>query len=128
MHCSFFLIQLLKYEKGCDYMEIQYEIIGQRIKQRRKELHIKQMEMAEHIEISNNHMSSIENGREKPSLEILLRICEYLDVTPDYLLLGNMHADNVPKNIMERLRACDPYDLLVIQDIIEAFIERRRAR
>lgn len=109
-------------------MEIQYEIIGQRIKQRRKELHIKQMEMAEHIDISNNHMSSIENGREKPSLEILLRICEYLDVTPDYLLLGNMHADDVPKNIMERLRSCDSYDLLVIQDIIEVFIERRRAR
>ena len=31
---------------------------------RRKELHIKQAELAETLEISNNHMSSIENGRQ----------------------------------------------------------------
>ena len=37
-------------------------------------------------------MSSIENGRQKPSLDIFIRICDLLNVTPDYLLLGSMHA------------------------------------
>lgn len=107
-------------------MEIQYEIIGKRIRLRRKELHIKQADMAEYLDISNNHMSSIENGRQKPSLEILLRICDYLEVTPDYLLLGNMHADDIPQNIMDSLRICDTRDLSTIYGIIELFVERNQ--
>ena len=58
----------------------QYIIMGNRIKLRRKELRIKQSELAEKLDISNNHISSIENGREKPSLDILLKICEELCV------------------------------------------------
>ena len=69
--------------------------MGNRIKLRRKELHIKQSELAERLDISNNHISSIENGREKPSLDMFLKICEELKVTPDYLLLGNVHANNI---------------------------------
>ena len=37
--------------------------MGNRIKLRRKELRIKQSELAEKLDISNNHISSIENGR-----------------------------------------------------------------
>ena len=107
-------------------MEIQYEVIGQRIKQRRKELHITQQEMAEHLDISNNHMSSIENGRQKPSLETLLQICDFLKVTPDYLLLGNMHADDVPRDIMDGLRICSSPDLMFFRDMLELFIERNQ--
>lgn len=48
--------------------------MGNRIKIRRKELRIKQAELAEQLNISNNHMSSIENGRQKPSLDIFLHL------------------------------------------------------
>lgn len=41
----------------------QYQEMGRRISQRRKELHIKQSTLAEQLGISNNHLSSIENGR-----------------------------------------------------------------
>lgn len=81
-------------------LDIQYELIGNRIKLRRKELKIKQSELAELINISNNHMSSIENGSEHPSLERFLLICDFLKVTPDYLLLGNIHGNNVPQSII----------------------------
>lgn len=97
-------------------MEIQYELIGKRIQSRRKELHIKQADMAEYLNISNNHMSSIENGRQKPSLEILLHICDFLKVTPDYLLLGNMHADDIPQDIMDGLRICSSPDLMLFRE------------
>ena len=72
--------------------------MGNRIKIRRKELRIKQAELAERLNISNNHMSSIENGRQKPSLDIFIQICNLLNVTPDYLLLGSMHAYNIPQD------------------------------
>ena len=40
----------------------QYKEIVQNIRTRRKELHMKQSELAEKISVSNNHMSAIENG------------------------------------------------------------------
>lgn len=48
-------------------MDFQYRDMGLRIKARRKELKIKQAELAEVLDISNNHMSSIESGKQKPS-------------------------------------------------------------
>ncbi|MCM1467657.1 MAG: helix-turn-helix domain-containing protein [Alistipes sp.] len=105
-------------------MEFQYCEMGKRIKIRRRELNIKQAELAEALEISNNHMSSIENGRQKPSLDIFVNICIRLDVTPDYLLLGSMHACNIPQNIADKLQLCNPPDVKLATDIIELLIER----
>ena len=77
--------------------------MGKRIKLRRNELKIKQAELAETLGISNNHMSSIETGKERPSMEVFINICEELKVTPDYLLLGTMHANDIPQNIIKRI-------------------------
>lgn len=97
-------------------MEFQYKEMGIRIKVRRKELKIKQAELAETLEISNNHMSSIENGRQKPSLDTFIGICRCLNVTPDYLLLGTMHAYNIPQDILDKLRLCSQSDIELARD------------
>lgn len=68
-------------------MNNQFIEMGKRIKLRRNELKIKQAELAETLGISNNHMSSIETGKERPTMEVFINICEELKVTPDYLLL-----------------------------------------
>lgn len=95
---------------------------------RRKELHIKQAELAETLEISNNHMSSIENGRQKPSLDTFIRLCDCLNVTPDYLLLGSMHAYNLPQDILDKLRLCSQEDIILARDFIELFVKRNRKK
>lgn len=100
--------------------------MGNRIKLRRKELHIKQSELAEKLNISNNHISSIENGREKPSLDILLKICNKLQVTPDYLLLGNIHANDIPQNIIDGLRLCNADDIELARQFIELLVNRNK--
>jgi len=98
--------------------------MGSRIKIRRIELRIKQAELAERLNISNNHMSSIKNGRQKPSLDIFIQICNLLNVTPDYLLLGNMHAYNIPKDIIDKLRLCNQSDIELAGDFIELLVKR----
>ena len=105
-------------------MDFQYSEMGNRIKIRRKELRIKQAELAEALEISNNHMSSIENGRQKPSMDICIGICRHLNVTPDYLLLGTMHAYNVPQDILDKLRLCNQSDIELAKDFIELLVKR----
>lgn len=95
---------------------------------RRKELHIKQAELAETLEISNNHMSSIENGRQIPSLDTFIRLCDCLNVTPDYLLLGSMHAYNLPQDILDKLRLCSQEDIILARDFIELLVKRNRKK
>ena len=98
--------------------------MGNRIKIRRKELRIKQAELAERLNISNSHMSSIENGRQKPSLDIFIQICNLLNVTPDYLLLGSMHAYNIPQDIIDKLRLCNQSGIELAGDFIELLVKR----
>ncbi|MGN0386300.1 MAG: helix-turn-helix domain-containing protein [Lachnospiraceae bacterium] len=105
-------------------MELDYVNLGERIAKRRKQVNIKQNVLAEQLNISNNYLSSIERGKEKPSLEILIKICNALNITPDYLIMGSMHSNNVPMRIIEGLRLCSDSDISLLQIIVEAMVER----
>lgn len=98
--------------------------MGTRIKIRRKELRMKQGELAELLGISNNHMSSIENGRQKPSMDTFISICVFLDVSPDYLLLGTMKAHNIPRDISDKLLLCSQKDIQLANEFIELLVMR----
>ncbi len=102
-----------------------YIDMGKRINIRRKELGYKQSQLAELLGISNNHMSSIENGIQKPSLDTFIEICTKLNVTPDYLLLGSMHAYNLPRNIYDKLLLCSESDQKLACDFIELLVVRK---
>lgn len=70
-------------------MYVDYKKIGIRIAQRRKEIKMKQNVLAKKkTNLSNNHISNIENGYSVPSIETFAKICNALNITPDYLLLG----------------------------------------
>lgn len=107
-------------------MNLQYVEMGKRISLRRKELNMSQNQLAEKLNISNNHISSIENGREKMSLDLFTKICNELQVTPDYLLLGSMHANDISQNIVDSLRLCRISDLEIIESIIQLYVNRNR--
>ena len=106
-------------------MHINLNAMGTRMKRRRKELKMSQAELAEKVNVSNNHISSIETGKQIPSLTTFVKICEQLDTTPDFLLLGSLHTDNLPKNIYDSLALCKKKDLPLIQDIVENFVSKR---
>ncbi|MGI5958591.1 MAG: helix-turn-helix domain-containing protein [Massiliimalia sp.] len=106
-------------------MEINAENLGQRIAKRRKSLKIKQHILAEKIGISNNYLSSIERGKDRPSLDVFVAICNVLKVTPDYLLLGTMHSNNVPQDIMEKLRLCSPRDVQIVSQLVEILVNQQ---
>lgn len=85
----------------------------------------KQNMLAERLDLSNNYLSSIERGKEKPSLEVIVNICNALQVTPDYLLMGNMYSNNVPQNIADGLRLCTKEDLSLLSVLIDHLVERQ---
>lgn len=72
-------------------MEQDYREIGRRVARRRRELGLKQAQVAEVVGISNNHMSAIERARSIPSVEVVIRLAVALDTTPDEFLVGTLH-------------------------------------
>lgn len=63
-------------------------MIGQRIKDRRKELHITQAQIKEATGISTGNLSEIENGHILPSSAALMSLSNILECSVDYLLFG----------------------------------------
>ena len=104
---------------------VSIENFGNNIKKRRKNLGIHQYELAERLDISPNHLSSLETGKTKPSFDLLCRLCVELNVSPDYLMLGSMHSNNVPQNIIDKLKLCSSDTLYTVDGIIDILIERQ---
>lgn len=95
---------------------------GSRIQKRRKALNMQQSELAEKLDISTNHLSTIETGKSHPSYDLLCKLCITLDVTPDYLMMGSLHSYNISKNLIDKLRLCSEHDLTVLDQIVEIII------
>lgn len=106
---------------------LDFSMMGKRIKQRRKELGISQNHFAQMLHISNNHLSTIENGKGHTSMDLFCQICTALSVNPDYLLCGQLRPDDVPLNIQNMLQLCTEDDLALIQHMIEFLISKHNA-
>jgi len=106
-------------------MEINYREMGRRIAKRRKSLNLTQEDISEAIGLSNNHISNIENSHSIPSIETLMKVCEQLDITPDYVLLGITKDSNkgLVSQINEKLKLCSEKKLKLIDSFINWIID-----
>lgn len=75
-------------------MEINPNLVGIRIMQKRKEHNYSQEKLAELIDISKNHLSSIECGHNLPTIKIVAKICNNLGGTFDYYYFGKIEECN----------------------------------
>ena len=67
---------------------------GQRIQQLRKERELTQEQLAEKLNVSQNTIAKIESGLRRPSIDFLLEISEFFNVSTNYLVFG-VHAEDV---------------------------------
>lgn len=70
--------------------------IGDRIKKRRKELNLTQLQLAEKLNVTDRAVSKWEQNDGNPDFSILSTLAEVLDVTLDYLIAGKTYrASNI---------------------------------
>lgn len=60
--------------------------IGHRVRALREERSWTQTELAKRVGMHQAHLANIENGRKKPSVEMLAKLATALDVTPNDLM------------------------------------------
>lgn len=71
-------------------------MIGQRIKERRKELRITQTQIQEQTSVTSGNLSCIENGKYLPSAVSLIELSRVLDCSIDWILTGE---SKITKNL-----------------------------
>lgn len=103
-----------------------YVIFGKNVRKYRKLANMTQENLAELCDCSIGHIGHIENGNNKPSLDIALKIANALCITIDQLMVENyLYPEMVYLNemaevvktfpIRERIVACES-----IKNIIES--------
>ena len=94
-------------------MKLDYSVIGKRIKKYRSNINMSQEELSNRIGVSKPHMSHIETGSTKLSLQVLVDVANTLGVSADQLLGINIASSiRVFKTeVQELLDDCDSYEL-----------------
>lgn len=110
-----------------------YEKIGKRIRDLRRQQGYTQEALAEAVDLSAPFISHIERASKKASLETIFRIAKVLNVTVDYLLTGTRSVDAAAflPEVEMLLRNCLPYEKQIIVDVAEttkkSLIDNRQA-
>ncbi len=111
----------------CQYMKINYAVMGRHIKEIRSARGITQAELAEMVDRSTTFITHIENGKKHPGLETLVMIATALGSTVDEILLGNQPGDRMTyyREIREIFDGCDSsqkdFILLVVRAVKDGF-------
>ena len=101
--------------------EINYKMLGLKIKKIRISKGLTQDNLAELVSCNTSHISNIENNHTKVSLNVLLAIANSLNTSIDYLLsdqyeISSLALDN---EILRALKNCDNEKKQKILKIIE---------
>lgn len=96
-----------------------YEEIGKRVRKYRKLKNLSQEELAEKIDISTTHMSHIETGSTKLSLQVLVDLSRVLEVNTDDLLFENK-TQTMINQITKLLSECNENQIEFITSIVKS--------
>ncbi len=67
---------------------------GEKLRVLRKQHNLTVRELAAILEMkSHSHIADMEKGRSKPSVELLIKIADYFEVTTDQLLRDKLELD-----------------------------------
>lgn len=103
-------------------------VIGARLQKRRLELKLTQQKMAKDMDISFHYLSKIEHGQANITMDMLLRICQYLDIDLAYALTGSIYrteiyGQNMPQELINAFANASPKKQKIIYDILKTLEE-----
>lgn len=98
--------------------KINYKEIGNRIRQRRKELKLTQEKLSEILEVSPTYISEIERGTGISSLATITKLSKVLKLDLDYLVFG-ISDTNIDKTFSKILNKIPKENQKLYIDICE---------
>ena len=99
--------------------------IGKFIAERRKEVNLTQMQLAEKLDITNRAVSKWETGKAMPDTSLMLDLCDILKISVNDLLSGEVvtmenYNEKLEKNLLEMVKQKEDADKRLLS--LEIFI------
>jgi len=97
-------------------VEINYDLIGVRLRDIRLKMGYTQEYISERAGISAQHCSGIECGNAKVSLPALIRLCNALEVTPNDILMDSVNnaVPELIESIADVFDDCSPDEIYLM--------------
>lgn len=97
-------------------IDLNYKLIGKRLRTIRQKKGYTQEQLSERAGISSQHCSGIECGSAKVSLPALMRLCNALETTPDEILMDSVKqaAPLLSKDVAEVFSDCSPDEIFLM--------------
>ena len=87
-----------------------------RIKELREENNLSQEELASELGLSKGIISLYEQGKRKPSLDVLIQLSDFFKVTLDYLLCRTNDRNNILESVEIAASTKNGIDLSKVSD------------
>ena len=97
-------------------------MMGNRIRRKREQLGYTRETFSEMVGISFRFLTDIELGRRGMSFKTLIKICNLLHTSTDYIILGKETKKEFPE-IIHTLENLDEKYLPMIEDMLNVFIK-----
>ena len=111
-------------------MNVDYKLIGSRIKSARKRLGLTQETMAEYLDVTTGYISQVERGTTKISLDLLGKISVILDCDVSSLIHNSAieRSTYMVDDITELSRQLSARDRGVILLVIQSMLQDEKNR
>ena len=98
------------------------EILAKRIRRQREELSLTREQFAERVDISPQFLAEIENNTKGMSAETLYKICDKLELSADYILLGRQSTKGIQTPAVALLDKIPSEYSEEVEDILRAYL------
>lgn len=89
-------------------MKYDTKAFGKRIKQLRQEMNLSQEQLTEKLNVSQNMIAKIECGLRRPSVDFLIELAEFFEISLHYIVIGTSEeATDKKRQIEEAIEQID---------------------
>lgn len=87
-----------------------------RIRKAREEMNYTREKFAEKLEVSVSYLAELERGRTGISVKMLIKVCEVLGLSADYVLFGEERSDDLL--LLDKVHRIDEKYLPLLDGVI----------
>jgi len=98
--------------------------MGERIYNRRKALKFTQEELAEKMNVSTQMISNLELGKKAIRPENLIKLCEVLNVSADYILTGT-NTNTTYEHFFTKFASLAPQEIRIITELLDYMNDKK---
>lgn len=98
-------------------------LFGRKVQTLRLQRNMKVDDVAKFCGKANGYIRTLESGTRMPSSKLMIKLCECLDTTPNYLLGYYRNENKNIKEVIQSIKYLTPSEKKLVDYLIEKFLD-----